>query len=264
MMNNAELIEISDFIYLLADAAKKITMNGFKSSLNIKKKLDSSPVTEFDINAEKVIINLIKKKFPNHNIVVEENESTILESDYTWIIDPIDGTRSYIIGRPLWGTLIGLAFKGEPLIGLVDFPALNERWLGYQSSCFFNKSIFLPKKSKLSSLSEATIASTDPDLFSDYGKQKFQDLLGYTLRNVWSGDCHNYLLLSNGGLDLVVEEGLSAYDILPLVPILESQDIIVTDWNSDKLILKEDTQYKYSTVVSRHNNIYHSAITLLK
>lgn len=149
MMNNAELIEISDFIYLLADAAKKITMNGFKSSLNIKKKLDSSPVTEFDINAEKVIINLIKKKFPNHNIVVEENESTILESDYTWIIDPIDGTRSYIIGRPLWGTLIGLAFKGEPLIGLVDFPALNERWLGYQSSCFLINLCFCQKKVNL-------------------------------------------------------------------------------------------------------------------
>ena len=239
MMNNAELIEISDFIYLLADAAKKITMNGFKSSLNIKKKLDSSPVTEFDINAEKVIINLIKKKFPNHNILVEENESTILESDYTWIIDPIDGTRSYIIGRPLWGTLIGLAFKGEPLIGLVDFPALNERWLGYQSSCFFNKSIFLPKKSKLSSLSEATIASTDPDLFSDYGKQKFQDLLGYTLRNVWSGDCHNYLLLSNGGLDLVVDEGLSSYDIIPLVPVLKSQGLIITDWYNQSGVKNE-------------------------
>ena len=264
MMNNAELIEISDFIYLLADAAKKITMNGFKSSLNIKKKLDSSPVTEFDINAEKVIINLIKKKFPNHNIVVEENESTILESDYTWIIDPIDGTRSYIIGRPLWGTLIGLAFKGEPLIGLVDFPALNERWLGYQSSCFFNKSMFLPKKSKLSFLSEATIASTDPDLFSDYGKQKFQDLLGYTLRNVWSGDCHNYLLLSNGGLDLVVEEGLSSYDIIPLVPVLKSQGLIITDWKGNELSLLPNKKSTFSALASNNKDLYQAALSILK
>ena len=217
MMNNAELIEISDFIYLLADAAKKITMNGFKSSLNIKKKLDSSPVTEFDINAEKVIINLIKKKFPNHNIVVEENESTILESDYTWIIDPIDGTRSYIIGRPLWGTLIGLAFKGEPLIGLVDFPALNERWLGYQS-----------------------------------------------LRNVWSGDCHNYLLLSNGGLDLVVEEGLSSYDIIPLVPVLKSQGLIITDWKGNELSLLPNKKSTFSALASNNKDLYQAALSILK
>jgi histidinol phosphatase-like enzyme (inositol monophosphatase family) len=263
-MNNAELMEISDFIYLLADAAKKITMNGFKSSANIKKKIDGSPVTEFDINAEKVIINLIKKKFPNHNIIAEENESTILESDYTWIIDPIDGTRSYIIGRPLWGTLIGLAFKGEPLIGLVDFPALNERWLGFMSSCFFNKSIFLPKKSKLSNLSEATIASTDPDFFSDDGKQKFQDLLEITLRNVWSGDCHNYLLLCNGGLDLVVEEGLSSYDIIPLVPILKSLGLIITDWKGNELSLLSNKKSTFSTLASNNKYLHQAALSILK
>ena len=179
-------------------------------------------------------------------------------------MDPIDGTRSYIIGRPLWGTLIGLAYKGKPLIGLVDFPALNERWLGYKSNCYYNKSKFIFKRKLVNEISEATVGSTDPNLFSIEGKQKYENLIEKTKSNIWSGDCHNYCLIITGGLDLVVEEGLSAYDILPLVPILESQDIIVTDWNSDKLILKEDTQYKYSTVVSRHNNIYHSAITLLK
>ena len=179
-------------------------------------------------------------------------------------MDPIDGTRSYIIGRPLWGTLIGLAYKGKPLIGLVDFPALNERWLGYKSNCYYNKSKFIFKRKLVNEISEATVGSTDPNFFSIEGKRKYENIIEKTKSNIWSGDCHNYCLIITGGLDLVVEEGLSAYDILPLVPILESQDIIVTDWNSDKLILKEDTQYKYSTVVSRHNNIYHSAITLLK
>ena len=116
-------------------------------------------------------------------------------------------------------------------------------------------------KNELNRLSKARKTYDKPVLIRT---QEEATKIEKTKSNIWSGDCHNYCLIMTGGLDLVVEEGLSAYDILPLVPILESQDIIVTDWNSDKLILKEDTQYKYSTVVSRHNNIYHSAITLLK
>ena len=263
-MNDAEFIEISEFIYTLAESSKKLTLEGFHSNLHPEIKIDGSPVTQFDINAEKIICNLISTKFTNHNILTEEVSSKQLGSDYTWIVDPIDGTRSYIIGRPLWGTLIGLAYKGKPLIGLVDFPALNERWLGYKSNCYYNKSKFIFKRKLVNEISEATVGSTDPNFFSIEGKRKYENIIEKTKSNIWSGDCHNYCLIITGGLDLVVEEGLSAYDILPLVPILESQDIIVTDWNSDKLILKEDTQYKYSTVVSRHNNIYHSAITLLK
>ena len=122
----------------------------------------------------------------------------------------------------------------------------------------------MPKKSKLSSLSEATIASTDPDLFSDYGKQKFQDLLGYTLRNVWSGDCHNYLLLSNGGLDLVVEEGLSSYDIIPLVPVLKSQGLIITDWKGNELSLLPNKKSTLSALASNNKDLYQYALSILK
>jgi inositol-phosphate phosphatase / L-galactose 1-phosphate phosphatase / histidinol-phosphatase len=263
-MNDTEFVEISEFIYALADNSKKLTLEGFYSNLNPEIKIDGSPVTQFDINAEKIICSLISNKFPSHNIFAEEISSKETGSDYTWIVDPIDGTRSYIIGRPLWGTLIGLAYKGKPLIGLVDFPALNERWLGYKSNCFYNKSKFNFKTKLINKISDATVGSTDPNLFSIEGKQKYQNLIKKTKSNIWSGDSHNYCLIIRGGLDLVVEEGLSAYDILPLVPILESQDIIVTDWNSNELTLKKDSQYRYSTVVSRHNNIYDSAITLLK
>ena len=263
-MNDAEFNEISKFVYLLADKSKKITLEGFYSNLDPKTKKDGSPVTQYDIKAEKIICDLISKKFPNHNIFAEEISSKAVGSDYTWIVDPIDGTRSYIVGRPLWGTLIGLAYKGKPLIGLVDFPALNERWLGYKSNCYYNKSKFVFTKKSISKLSEATVGSTDLNLFSEYGKKKYKNLITKTKYNIWSGDCHNYCLIITGGLDLVIEEGLSAYDILPLIPVLESQGIFVTDWNSNKLSLKEDFQCKYSTIVSRNNNIYNSAVTLLK
>ena len=263
-MNDAELSEISEFIYFLADNAKQITMSGFKSSLTSKRKKDGSPVTKFDINAEKVIVDLISDKYPTHNIIAEENGSKNSDSDYTWIIDPIDGTRSYIVGRPLWSTLIGFAFKGNPIVGLADFPALDERWLGYKSNCYFNKLKFLSQKSCVKNLSEATIGSTDPNLFSSEGKKKYEQLLKKTKSHIWSGDSHNYLLVMNGGLDLVVEEGLHSYDIIPLIPILKSQNIIITDWIGNELSLKLGDKSTFSTLVSNNKHIYQTALSILK
>ena len=263
-MNDAELSEISEFIYFLADNAKQITMSGFKSSLTSKRKKDGSPVTKFDINAEKVIVDLISDKYPTHNIIAEENGSKNSDSDYTWIIDPIDGTRSYIVGRPLWSTLIGFAFKGNPIVGLADFPALDERWLGYKSNCYFNKLEFLSQKASLKNLSEATIGSTDPNLFSSEGKKKYEQLLKKTKSHIWSGDSHNYLLVMNGGLDLVVEEGLHSYDIIPLIPILKSQNIIITDWIGNELSLELGNKSTFSTLVSNNKHIYQTALSILK
>ena len=263
-MNDAELSKISEFIYFLADNAKQITMSGFKSSLTTKRKKDGSPVTKFDINAEKVIVDLISDKYPTHNIIAEENGSKNSDSDYTWIIDPIDGTRSYIVGRPLWSTLIGFAFKGNPIVGLADFPALDERWLGYKSNCYFNKLEFLSQKASLKNLSEATIGSTDPNLFSSEGKKKYEQLLKKTKSHIWSGDSHNYLLVMNGGLDLVVEEGLHSYDIIPLIPILKSQNIIITDWIGNELSLKLGDKATFSTLVSNNKHIYQTALSILK
>tara|TARA_B110000037_G_scaffold211276_1_gene262631 strand:+ start:604 stop:1395 length:792 start_codon:yes stop_codon:yes gene_type:complete len=263
-MNDAELSEISEFIYFLADNAKQITMSGFKSSLTSKRKKDGSPVTKFDINAEKVIVDLISDKYPTHNIIAEENGSKNSDSDYTWIIDPIDGTRSYIVGRPLWSTLIGFAFKGNPIVGLADFPALDERWLGYKSNCYFNKLEFLSQKASLKNLSEATIGSTDPNLFSSEGKKKYEQLLQKTKSHIWSGDSYNYLLVMNGGLDLVVEEGLYSYDIIPLIPILKSQNIIITDWIGNELSLKLGDKSTFSTLVSNNKHIYQTALSILK
>ena len=263
-MNFSELKELSAYINTLADASKKITSKGFGCNFFSETKKDGSPVTKFDINAEKIICDQILKKFPNHNIVAEENGSVTNESDYTWIIDPIDGTRSYIIGRPLWGTLIGFAFKGQPLIGLADFPTLNERWLGMGNNCFLNDLDYHFKANEIKNLSEATIASTSPNLFSVEGSTKYKKLLDKAKYHTWSGDCHNYCLVLKGGLDLVVEEGLSSYDILPLVPILKSQNIQITDWEGKELKLENDTFYKYKTIVASSSEVYDQAISLLK
>jgi len=263
-MNEAEFKQISDFLNLLADESKKITLDGFLSHKSLQIKDDESPVTEFDINAEKIICKLISEKFPDHSILAEEGGSKRLDSDYTWILDPIDGTRSFIIGRPLWGTLICLTFKGMPIIGLADFPALNERWLGYEKNCFLNNCQFKSNHVFTNDISQATLGSTGPSLFSQDGKKKYDALINATRYHVWSGDCHNYCLIIKGGLDLVVEQGLAAYDIFPLIPILKSQDITITDWIGNQLHLDTNFSSKYSTLVAKDTDIYKSAINILK
>ena len=262
-MNEAEFIEISDFMNLLADRSKVITLEGFNSNLTLQVKDDGSPVTDYDINSEKILREIISAKFPNHNIFAEEMGFTSNNSDYTWIIDPIDGTRSYVIGRPLWGTLISLAFKGKPIIGMADFPALDERWIGYKNKCLLNNAAFKKNYKSITNISEATVGSTGPHLFSKIGKQKYETLIKKSKYHVWSGDCHNYCLVIKGGLDLVVEEGLSSYDILPLIPILKSKDIIVTDWKSKKINLKNDLFSKYSVIVARDKDIHDIAINCM-
>ena len=263
-MNEAEFRQIADFLHILADESKKITLDGFNSDKKLKIKDDGSPVTEFDVNAEKIMCELISAKFPDHSILAEENGTKKLDSDYTWILDPIDGTRSFIIGRPLWGTLICLTFKGMPIIGLADFPALNERWLGYEKNCFLNNCEFKSNHVYNNDISQATLGSTGPSLFSQDGKKKYDALINATRYHVWSGDCHNYCLIIKGGLDLVVEQGLAAYDIFPLIPILKSQDITITDWIGNQLHLDTNFSSKYSTLVAKDTDIYKSAINILK
>ena len=164
----------------------------------------------------------------------------------------------------MWGTLICLVYKDIPIIGLADFPALNERWLGYKNNCFLNNSKFKSNHIFTNKISEATIGSTGPNLFSKDGKKKYESLTNATRYHVWSGDCHNYCLILKGGLDLVVEQGLAAYDIFPLVPILKSQEITITDWNGEQLSFDKNYTGKYSTLVAKNTEIYKSAIDILK
>ena len=262
-MIQKELNLIYGFLYDLCNKSRKITLLGFNQLKQINYKEDGSPVTRFDFEAENIIRKAISKKFPNHNILSEENLSVNNCSDYTWIIDPIDGTKSFIIGRPLWGTMIGLIYKNKPIIGIVDFPCLGQTWLGDNSFCYLNKKKYKSIRSFDVTLSDAVIASTDPDLFEKNNFKKFEKIKALTKRNCWSGDCHNYLLLANGGIDIVVEENLSSYDILPLVPILKSQKILISDWSGKDINFKFDKNIKYQVLASVNSNIHKDLIKIL-
>lgn len=263
-MNNKELNLMHEFLYFLCEQSRKITVKGFKNPKKINYKLDGTPVTKFDVQAENKIRELITKKFPDHNIFGEESFYTDNSSDYTWLIDPIDGTKSYAIGRPLWGTMIALIYKKKPMLGLVDLPCLKEIWLGDNKSCYFNKKKFKSRKNNQIRISEAIVASTDPSLFKKTNYKKFQSILDKTKYNCWSGDCHNYILLSNGGVDIVIEENLSAYDIFPLIPILKAQGLFITDWVGGEIEFQFNHNQKFQILASVNYRMHTQLIKYLK
>ena len=223
----------------LADEARKISMFYFKKKIKInnKNKKYFDPVTIADIGVQKKINRLINKQFPNHSILGEE-DSMIKDSEYQWCVDPIDGTKSYIQGVPLWGTLIALSKNNEIILGLADIPALNERYIGHSNLSY---KIVRNKKTKLKvrnnkRLSESILNTTSPYVFANKSDQKSFERLSSKVKSTrLGGDCYSYCLLADGLIDIVVESGLKPWDIRALVPIIKNAGGIINTWESEEV-----------------------------
>ncbi len=221
--------------HLMADAAADIVRPYFRQPLDVEIKADLSPVTLADREAERAMRTIIDQHFPDHGILGEEDEDTGLESEYLWVLDPIDGTRSFIAGKPQFGTLIGLCHRGEPLLGILNQPITNERWVGYRGETTLNGK---PVRTRsCSSVSEAVISTTSPHYFPLARKARFKTLRKQCREVQYGGDCYAYGLLAMGGLDLVVEADLKPYDILPLRPIIEGAGGLITGWHGKPVTL---------------------------
>ena len=218
----------------LADNSRKISLKFFKKKLNINSKsnIKFDPVTEADISVQDYINSSIKKRFPGHSIVGEES-SLIQDSEYEWCIDPIDGTRSFITGFPTWGTLISLSSKGKVILGIVDMPALNERYIGYDKIAYkimSNKRKLLTTK-KNKNLSESILSSTSIfELKTNKDKANFSRISKIVAGVHFGGDCYQYCLLADGFIDLVIESGLNSWDIKALIPIIKNSGGSITTW----------------------------------
>ena len=225
------------FAQRLADLARPLALAYFRRPLAVEQKADESPVTAADRAIEAAIRRDIMTTFPDHSIYGEEEGGLYRSSDFTWVIDPIDGTKSFISGMPLFGCLIGLLYRGYPLVGVIDAPATGERWCGARGMpTTFNGAEV--RASECVQPEAAILYSTSPEMFSGPTQAAYQRLAdGVKLRR-YGGDCYSFGLLASGFIQLVVEAGVKPYDVLPLVPILEGAGACLTDWTGKPVTLE--------------------------
>lgn len=220
--------------HALADAAGGVIRQYFRSDYGLETKDDESPVTRADREAEAAMRRLILAEAPRDGIVGEEEGTTIGTSGRQWVLDPIDGTRAFIAGRPIFGTLIALVEDGFPLLGIIDQPILTERWVGVMGrDTELNGKPARTRRCR--NLANALLATTSPALFKDDELHAFEHLDAKVRSTVLGGDCYNYACLASGHLDIVVESGLKLHDFAALVPVVEGAGGVMCDWNGDPL-----------------------------
>ncbi|WP_109808951.1 histidinol-phosphatase [Sphingosinithalassobacter portus] len=218
----------------LADAAGAAIRPYFRAEHGLERKGDDSPVTHADKAAEAAMRRLIVAERPMDGIVGEEEGVREGTSGRVWVLDPIDGTRAFISGRPIFGTLIALLDDGWPVLGIIDQPILGERWAGVAGRpTLFNGKPASTRACR--SLDKALLATTSPALFEDDQLHAFEHLDAQVMSTVLGGDCYNYACLASGHLDIVVEAGLKLYDFAALVPVVEGAGGRMCDWNGDPL-----------------------------
>ena len=223
----------------LADAAARIAMKYFRRDLAVDDKTDLSPVTSADREAEAAMRDILGAAFPEHGIYGEELGKVRIDAEYVWVLDPIDGTQSFVTGKPLFGTLIALMRNGEPILGVMDMPAIGERWVGVGGrETTFNGEPVHVRACK--DLAQTWLYATSPHMFGDENFPAFERLRQKTWRAVYGAECMAYGLLANGTIDLVCEGTMKLYDYAALVPIVEGAGGVITDWQGQALGMEGD------------------------
>jgi histidinol phosphatase-like enzyme (inositol monophosphatase family) len=228
-------------IQRLAAAADRAVAPFFRRGTAVERKDDSSPVTAADRAAETAIRDMLAADRPTDGIYGEEFGITRGGSGRVWVIDPIDGTRGFIAGRPLYGTLIALTEDDRPVLGILSAGAAQDRWLGCTIGVprtVHNGRVVRTRPCE--HLGAARAATTHPNAFTASGHASFQRIGRSVADMLFGGDCHNYGLLAAGHLDLVMEELLKPYDWAALVPIVEGAGGLITDWQGRPLTLASE------------------------
>jgi len=240
-MARPDLIELRRFAEELADAARASTMRWFRRPIDIETKADMSPVTLADRETEERLREMITERFPDHGIFGEELGHSNPDAEFQWVLDPIDGTRSFIAGVPSFGCLIGVMRNNEPVVGVIEQPAMHERFIGVKGRPSFFNSMEC-RTSDRSTLAEARVFATTPDMFTPEELVAFDAVsLPGSMRR-FGLDCYAFGLLAAGHADIVMESDLKPHDILPIVPVIEGAGGRVCDWQGRALGLESGPQ----------------------
>lgn len=258
--------EIADFLafaHELADTARGVTLSYFRHPITIEKKTDNSPVTLADKATEALLREKITQRFPEHGIIGEEESNKVSQSDYEWILDPIDGTKSFISGYPLYGTLICLLKNGRPMVSVIDIPALNERYsatINTPTLCAKNTELQQAKTAEKTGLADCLLYSTDYAMFTAEEHRRVAPLRQAVSMVRYNGDCYLYAMLASGWIDVVLEADMKIYDFLPLVLIVEQAGGIITDWQGQPLSKESNGQI----LACANQTLHQAALSLIQ
>ncbi|MCW5744870.1 MAG: histidinol-phosphatase [Alphaproteobacteria bacterium] len=242
-----------DLAQRLADAARPVVRRYFRTPVGVDDKPDTSPVTVADREAETVMRAILDREVPDHGIWGEEHGSERMDANWVWVLDPIDGTKAFITGMPVFGTLIALLYRGRPVLGVIDQPILQERWLGVSGRrSTFNGSAIATRA--CDALAKAYMYSTAPLMFPGDFERPHRALAESVKLFRWGGDCYAYGLLASGLVDLVVEASLKLHDFCALVPVIEGAGGLITDWRGQPLDRDSD-----GTVLAAGDRMAHAA-----
>lgn len=240
---------------LAAKSAAVITPHFANNHLEIELKADESPVTRADRNAEAVMRDLIRSEYPSHGILGEEYGEENPDAEFVWVLDPIDGTKSFASGCPLFGTLIGLLHEGKPVLGAIHQPILDQFCYGdCRTTTCNDKRVTLRPTSRLD---QATLLTTDlGDIAVHQDGARFQNLVKQTkLLRTW-GDCYGYLLLATGWADIMIDPIMNRWDFLPLIPIIQGADGLITAWDGSDALAA-------TSIVAANKRIHSRVIEIL-
>lgn len=213
----------------LADDARAYVRPRFRRKLAVTDKADGTPVTDVDKAVEALLRKRIRSAFPEHGLIGEEEGGERGDAEWVWVIDPIDGTLSFILGKPTFATLIGLMHRNRPVLGVIEHPALGDRWIGAAGHGTNHNGEAVHVRS-CASVGGAALTTTGPNWFAGDELRAFDRVRAKAGIQHWGADCHSYGLLASGFIDLVVESGHLLHDFCALVPVVEGAGGVMTDW----------------------------------
>jgi inositol-phosphate phosphatase / L-galactose 1-phosphate phosphatase / histidinol-phosphatase len=246
------------FAQRLADGAGEVIRPYFRKPLAVVDKADLSPVTAADRQAEEMMRALIEAHYPEHGILGEEFGTVRDDAEYVWVLDPIDGTKSFISGVPLFGTLIALTRDRRPIIGIIDQPISRERWAGASGHPTTLNGLAISCRG-CPGLAGATLFATTPEMFTGKDAASFARVSSAVKLTRFGADCYAYGLLAAGFVDLVLEASLKPYDFCAMVPIVEGAGGAATDWKGGNLDLASDGRI----LVAGDRRVHDAALALL-
>jgi len=242
----------------LADVARHIVREHFRAPLAIERKPDGTPVTVADRDIEMQMRRLIRAAFPRHAVRGEEFAAEG-SGEFTWVLDPIDGTKSFVSGYPLFGSLIALERQGRPVLGVIEAPVLGERWVGAEGrGTLFNGD---PARTRdCRALEAAVLYTTTPDTFDGAERARFEALSARTALRRFGGDCYLYGMLASGFCDLVIESRLKPHDFMALAPIVTGAGGLISDWEGAPLGAGSDGR----VVAASTESLWREALEILR